>query len=99
MRPSSTLAKELAEREGFELGRGLIGISKLLNQIVPRVPSDPRDSPYLPPNLPPPNYDAHKKALTSVEPGQNHVTGGVIVPGDFLTRPSTKEPVLDQPRN
>ena len=50
---SSTLAKGLAEREGFELGRLLSGISKLRNLIVARVPSDPPNPPYLPPDLPP----------------------------------------------
>jgi len=30
MRPSPTLAEELAEREGFELGEAVSGISKLL---------------------------------------------------------------------
>jgi hypothetical protein len=49
MRPSSTLAKELAEREGFELGEALNGISKLLIRKGAHVPSDPPNSPYLPP--------------------------------------------------
>ena len=53
MRPSSMLAEELAEREGFEIGRGMKGISKLLMRILTCVPSNPPNSPYLPPDLPP----------------------------------------------
>jgi hypothetical protein len=47
------LAEELAEREGFELGQGVSEISKLLNRTMAGVPSDPLDSPNLPPDLPP----------------------------------------------
>lgn len=43
----------MAEREGFELGRRLKGISKLLMRIRPGVPCDPPNSPFLPPDLPP----------------------------------------------
>jgi len=51
MRPSSTLAKELAEREGFELGEAVNGISKLLMRKGVHVPSNPLNSPFLPPDL------------------------------------------------
>ena len=48
-----TASCKLAEREGFELGRWLSEISKLLNRLDAPVPLDPPDSPYLPPDLPP----------------------------------------------
>jgi hypothetical protein len=51
--PADLLAKELAEREGFELGRVTRGISKLLMNKGGDVPSNPQRSPHLPPDLPP----------------------------------------------
>jgi len=50
---ASTARHELAEREGFELGRVTLRISKLLIRIGAHVPSSPPNSPYLPPELPP----------------------------------------------
>ena len=64
MRRSSTLAKELAEREGFEIGRVTLGISKLLNGKRTPVPFNPPRSPYLPPE------QARENGLTIRPPQQ-----------------------------
>jgi len=55
---TTAASQELAEREGFELGRWLKEISKLLIRIASSVPSDPPNSPYLPPDLPPSSAEA-----------------------------------------
>ncbi len=53
MRPSSTLAKELTEREGFEIGQVALRISKLLMHKDVDAPCSLPKSPLLPPDLPP----------------------------------------------
>jgi hypothetical protein len=50
---SVELSRQVAEREGFEIRRWLNAFSKLLTRIGALVPSDPPDSTYLPPDLPP----------------------------------------------
>jgi hypothetical protein len=78
MSPSSTLAEELAEREGFELGQGVSGISKLLNLIAAGVPSDPPTSPYLPPDLPPEQARANELVMCTQMRAKSIAQRGIV---------------------